>query len=36
MIDFEPKKMRQYFSEKLNEGKKIAANLRKSNNQSDA
>ena len=35
LLDFEPKKMREYFTAKLQEGKKIASTLRKSETTSE-
>jgi uncharacterized protein (DUF697 family) len=35
LLDFDPKKMREYFTNKLQEGKKVAASLRKSGTPSE-
>jgi uncharacterized protein (DUF697 family) len=35
LLDFDPKKMREYFTTKLQEGKKVAASLRKSGATTD-
>ena len=36
LLDFEPKKMRAYFAEKLQEGKQVAVNIRKKNDKAGA